>query len=80
MTTAEMIHKRGYDQGLEKGFDQGREEGSRSTLLRLLRARFGPLPAAAEERVRAATPEQLDGWACAVLRASTLDEIFAALC
>jgi hypothetical protein len=74
MATAEMIHKRGYDQGREEGYDQGR----RSMLLQQLRARFGPLPAAIEERVRTAAPEQLDIWTCALLRASTLDDVFVA--
>jgi hypothetical protein len=86
MTTAEMIHKEGYDQGLENGLEKGLEKGMeegivkgrQSTLLRQLRARFGPLPAAVEERVRTAAPEQLDVWTCAVLGASTLDEVFVA--
>jgi predicted transposase/invertase (TIGR01784 family) len=76
MTTAEMIHKEGYDQGLEKGMEEGIVKGRQSTLLRLLQARFGPLPAAVEERVRTAAPEQLDVWTFAVLRAATLDEVF----
>ena len=86
MTTAEMIRKEGFDQGhekgLEKGFDQGRQkgfdQGRQSMLLLLLADRFGPLPAAIEERVRNAAPEQLDVWSRAVLRASTLDEVFSA--
>jgi hypothetical protein len=70
MNSAEMIRKEGYDQGLE--------EGRRSVLLLLLEERFGAVPQAVEERVRAAGFEELDTWARALLRASTLDEVFAA--
>jgi hypothetical protein len=73
MTTEEMILKEGYDKGLEQGLEQGRQ----SMLLMQLKERFGPLPGALEERVRAATPDQLEAWSRAVLRAPTLADVFA---
>ena len=94
MNTAERIHKdgydqgygdgrdqgydQGYDQGRDKGRDQGHVEGRQSMLCMLLEERFGPLPAAIEQRVRAAGPDELDAWSRAVLRATSLDDIFAA--
>ncbi|MHC4854356.1 MAG: DUF4351 domain-containing protein, partial [Planctomycetota bacterium] len=57
--------------------EKGRAEGGAAILLRQLTERFGALPADAEDRVRTASQEQLDLWAVAVLKAKTLEEIFA---
>lgn len=51
-------------------------EGQRLLLEKLLRLKFGALPADAEERLRQAQPGQLEGWAGRVLTASSLDEIW----
>jgi hypothetical protein len=66
-----------YDRLLERGRAEGRAEGGAAILLKLLTERFGALPADVEERVRTASVEQLDLWAVAVLKAKTLEEIFA---
>src|SRR5690606_1326762 len=71
-------HKEGYDQGLDQGRDQGYIEGRQSMLRMQLEERFGPLPAAIDQRVRAAGPEALEAWGRAVRRAPSLDDIFAA--
>ena len=62
-------------EGRKEGRDEGRTEGERILLLRLLRARFGELPAAAVARVEAADVALLERWGERVLGAKTLAEV-----
>ena len=48
--------------------------GSRSTLLELVRLRFGEMPEPIVARVRAADAGQVEGWAERVLASPTLDD------
>jgi predicted transposase YdaD len=61
----------------QEGRQEGRLEGQRRTLLRLLRAKFGPLSAEAEARVAAADEAMLDTWADRVLTAARLADVWA---
>jgi hypothetical protein len=54
---------------------ESREEGERSFLLRLLRSRFGELPAAAVARVEAADIADIERWGERILGARTLAEV-----
>jgi len=45
-------------------------------LRRLLTQRFGPLPDRVEQRLQAATVQNLERWADRVLDAQRLDEVF----
>jgi len=67
--------REGKREGLAEGQRKGLAEGQRSTLLRLLRARFGALPADVTARVRAAGAAQLDVWTERVLTAPTLSAV-----
>lgn len=73
MSTAEKIAR----EAREKGLAEGRAEGQTGLLLRLLAARFGPLPPETETRLRAASEEQIALWAEQVLTAPTLDRVLA---
>ena len=66
------------NEGRAEGRAEGRREGEAEVLLRLLRLRFGPLPAAVTERITAADAETLLRWSERVLSAPTLDAVFAA--
>jgi hypothetical protein len=57
-----------------QGRDQGHKEGERALLLRLLRTRFGELPADAVARVEGAEIAVLERWGERVLSAKTLAE------
>ncbi|MFO0762472.1 MAG: DUF4351 domain-containing protein [Byssovorax sp.] len=59
----------------EQGREQGREEGERLLLLKLLRRRFGELPAAIVARVEAARAPDLETWGERILSASRLEEV-----
>ena len=54
---------------------QGQKEGERAMLLRLLRTRFGELPATAIARVESAEIAALERWGDRVLSAKTLAEV-----
>jgi hypothetical protein len=58
-----------------EGRAEGCAEGRAALLRRLLSRRFGDLPGWAVGRIEAATVEQMDAWADAVLTASSLTEI-----
>jgi predicted transposase/invertase (TIGR01784 family) len=74
MTLAEQW----LQEGLKKGRLEGRMEGRGAILNRLLSKRFGQdiLDIRMQERLRTATPEQLDLWAERILDARTIDEVF----
>ncbi len=59
---------------------KARNEGERVFLLRLLRTRFGELPAAAVARVEVADGPTLEHWGERVLTAQTLDDVLDAPC
>jgi predicted transposase/invertase (TIGR01784 family) len=66
----------GKQLGLTEGKQLGLTEGKQEALLELLRSKFGALPSAVEERVRAMKDvEQLKVWLRAVLTASSLSEM-----
>jgi predicted transposase YdaD len=61
---------------IEKGRQEGRQEGEMVMLRRLLTRRFGLLPEGVEQRLHAATVQDLERWADRVLDAQRLDEVF----
>lgn len=66
----------GRELGLTEGKQLGLTEGEQEALLELLRLKFGVLPPAVEERVRATKDvEQLKVWLRRVLTASSLAEM-----
>ena len=54
---------------------EGRTEGKREVLVRLLRRRFGRLPAATVARIDKADAAVLDTWSERVLTAASIDEV-----
>lgn len=64
--------------GEARGEARGVQQGTRALLLRLLRLRFGDeVDARVEQRIAAASAEQLDTWAARVLAAASLAELLA---
>jgi hypothetical protein len=66
----------GRAEGRTEGRAEGRAEGQRSILAKLLRLKFGSLPAKVQERLAAADAPQLEAWAGRVLTAATLAEVW----
>jgi hypothetical protein len=78
MTAGEQLILQGEERGIQKGEERGIQKGARGVLLRLLRKRFGAaVDSRTEERLAAASVEQIDLWVERVLSAATLAEIFA---
>lgn len=65
------------DQLLEQGYQRGRDSGRIELLLRLLRTRFGSVTPDVEQRLRAASPEQIDVVAERLLTAESPADLFA---
>lgn len=72
VTLAEMFEKK----GLKRGRVEGRVEGRADTLLQLLRAKFGDVPADAAARVQTADERTLKRWIERFVRAGSMAEVF----
>ena len=72
--------ERGFEKGIQQGLVQGVEkgvlQGQQLLLARMLAERFGPLDAATESRLAAASPDELMHWSLRLLAAQSLDEVF----
>ena len=72
--------KKGMSEGVEKVFSkgrsEGRSEGMSALLLSLVRERFGPVPEVIAQKVRSATPSDLEAWAMSFVHARSLDDVF----
>ena len=80
-TVAEQLKSEGYNKGILQGRAEGEARGEArgraEMLLRQLRRRFQTVPEATEQRVRAASPEQLDDWSERFVDAQSLAGVFA---
>jgi predicted transposase/invertase (TIGR01784 family) len=66
------------EQGKKEGRQEGRQQGFQELLLRLLRQRFGAeVSPHVEQRIAAASVEQMEAWSMRVLSAATLAEVLA---
>ncbi|QFY88705.2 DUF4351 domain-containing protein [Magnetovirga frankeli] len=66
----------GMRQGMQQGLQQGMQQGEALALQRLLRKRFGEIPAGVAEQISRASAEQIEGWLDQVLEASSLESLF----
>jgi hypothetical protein len=68
-----------FQQEIERGRNDGERNGERKAerrvLLKLLRLRFGELPAAVVARIEAAEVTDLDVWTERVMTASRLEDV-----
>jgi flagellar biosynthesis/type III secretory pathway protein FliH len=71
----QRLQAEAHNKGRIEGLDEGQKKGERTLLLRLLRARFGELPAAAVARIQAAEVAELERWGERVLSAQMLAEV-----
>ncbi|HEX4228572.1 MAG TPA: DUF4351 domain-containing protein [Bryobacteraceae bacterium] len=73
----EQGREQGREQGLEQGREQGRAQGQLSLLRRQMTNRFGPIPAWAEDRLKALPREKLEELAVRLLNATNLEDLFS---
>ena len=67
----------GLSEGRLEGLSEGRSAGMSRILLKLVvRERFGPVPEVIEQKVRSATPSELEAWASTLLHAQSIDDVF----
>ena len=68
--------KEGLEEGWKEGRKEGLEEGLAIMLLELLAAKFGPVDAEVEARVRSASEDLARTWGRRIITAGSLDEVF----
>ncbi len=67
-------------EGKKEGRKEGRDEvalGVARALLQQFRQKFGPVPEGVEERVRSATPAELERWLGRVIPARSIEDVFS---
>ena len=74
MGLAQQLRQEGRQEGQQEGLSQGEA----LILSRLLKLRFGPLPAWVEQQLQQAPPERLEALADRLLDADSLDAVFRA--
>ena len=73
----DTFFRRLYEKGLREGEEKGREQGEAAILLRMLRRKFGTIPAASEDRINSAAPDQLERWSDRLFTATDVDDVLA---
>ena len=66
----------GVREGQLEGWVQGQREGEAHLLIKQLTLRFGELAVTILSRVHSASSEQLESWACRLLLAERLADVF----
>ncbi|MEV6216104.1 Rpn family recombination-promoting nuclease/putative transposase [Nocardia sp. NPDC051833] len=74
VTAADRLRAEGELRGRAEGEARGEVRGVVKTLLNQLQLKFGAVPAAVVETVRAADPEDLNRWVGQILTADTIEE------
>jgi flagellar biosynthesis/type III secretory pathway protein FliH len=64
-----------FEKGVQTGLQQGLQQGQRTTLRKLLEARFGPLSPGAEARLQGLSSERLEALTLELLNAQALQEL-----
>ncbi len=67
--------ERGIERGIEQGIERGIEQGERRSALRLMEAKFGPLPAKVKQRFEALSLDTLARIQLDLLTVQTLEEL-----
>jgi hypothetical protein len=76
MTLAQRLESKGRMEGVQLRMQRGELSGRTAIVNRLFRKRFGCyLDPRIQEKLRNATPEQLDLWAERILDASTIEDV-----
>ena len=76
MTLAQRLESKGRMEGVQLGVQRGELSGRTAIVNRLFRKRFGScLDPRIQEKLRNATPEQLDLWAERILDAATIEDV-----
>ncbi len=70
----ENVMDRKFRERAEKIFVTGEVKGRVESLMGIARKRFGDVPCTLEERLQAASLEELDSWQIRMLRAPSINE------
>ncbi len=67
--------EQGIERGIEQGIERGIEQGMRQSALRLMEAKFGPLPPRVKQQVDALSRDAVARLQLDLLKAQSLDEL-----
>ncbi|WP_395402276.1 DUF4351 domain-containing protein [Pseudoduganella sp. UC29_106] len=76
MSFVESLKRNAQKQGYREGREEGFQAGRRQAMTQMLKARFGRIPNAVQQRLNEASIAELDQISAAVLKANSLAEIF----
>lgn len=65
----------GLVEGIEKGMEKGRQTEAAKLFLVLLESKFGAVGLTAQEKIKAASPEQIESWTRQIFKAKTPEEL-----
>ena len=68
--------REGWLEGMRDGIREGRREGEARLVAAQLTERFGELPPGVTAQLETATSDTLHAWACRLLRAERLRDVF----
>lgn len=78
ISSVERVWKKKWEEkGLQKGRQTGLQQGLQQGLSAQLQQRFGPLHASTEQRLQQASVTELQTWMLRILKAESLQDIFA---
>ncbi len=67
------IERLAIEEGIAKGMQEGLLRGQARAIARQLAQRFGELPSWVHEKLKSATPAELDAWVDAILEADSIE-------
>ena len=73
----DLLLEMGEERAMANSRAKWERNGMGNLLLNMLEARFGTLPEAVAERIRAADTETLQRWSLRLLTAATIDDVLA---
>lgn len=73
----EKGREQGLREGIQEGLREGLQEGRRDLLLKLLRARFGPITDSIRDRIASANEAQLSDWGVRFLSIDRIEDLFS---
>jgi flagellar biosynthesis/type III secretory pathway protein FliH len=71
----EQALQEGLREGLQKGLQEGRQQEAAKLFSLLLESKFGTVSQLLEDKVRNASPEQIEAWTKQIFQAKTPDEL-----
>ena len=67
--------QKGRQEGMHQGLQEGRKQEAAKLFLLLLESKFGTVSQLLQDKVRSASPEQIEAWTKQIFQAKTPEEL-----